>query len=156
MNGRTKGDVVRAQLEKLARGGRLTPEQVVADAKRKASPLHEMFEWDDAKAAHSFRIEQARSLIASVEVEFVRDHRTVSAPAWVRDPLAASHAQGYVNTAVLKDEKDIARSALLNETERAAAYLNRVRSLATALDLESEVDQILERFAEFREHLSAA
>jgi hypothetical protein len=53
---------------------------------------------------------------------------------------------------VLRDEKEIARAALLNETERAAAYLSRVRSLAVAIDLESEVDEIVERFAEFREH----
>ena len=84
-------------------------------------------------------------------MQIIRDHITVSAPAWVRDPLAQSSEQGYVRTAVLSDEKDVARSSLLNETERAAAYLTRVRSLAVALDLESEVDEIIERFSAFRE-----
>jgi hypothetical protein len=152
MHGEARSEIIRAHLEKLARDGRLTPEQVLTDARKKTSPIHDAFEWDDSKAAEQFRLSQARHLIARVEVEFVRDHKTVTAPAWVRDPRSASAEQGYVRTAVLRDEKEIARAALLNETERAAAYLSRVRSLAVAIDLESEVDEIVERFAEFREH----
>ena len=34
-----------------ANGGRLTPDAVVRDAKRKDSPLHSCFEWDVKKAA---------------------------------------------------------------------------------------------------------
>lgn len=156
MNGQARNDAIRVHLEKLARDGRLTAEAVVADARKKTSPIHDVFEWDDSKAAHSYRVGQARQLIASVEVEFVRDYKTVTAPAWVRDPRSAAGEQGYVRTAVLRDEKEIARAALVNETERAAAYLTRVRSLAVAVDLEDEVDAIVERFAEFREHVALA
>lgn len=45
--------------------GVLTPEIVLNDARRKSSPLHYEFDWDDSTAAHRWRIEQARKLIVS-------------------------------------------------------------------------------------------
>lgn len=50
-------------------GGRLTPATVVNSASDKKSPLHGYFEWDDAKAANAFRLDQARVLIRSIKVE---------------------------------------------------------------------------------------
>jgi len=45
------------------RDGKLTPEAVLDDAR-----LRDRFEWDDAVAAHSYRLEQARRIIRSVKV----------------------------------------------------------------------------------------
>lgn len=50
-------------------GGKLTPKAVVDAASAKTSVLHRHFEWDDSKAAHQFRLDQARSLIRSIHVE---------------------------------------------------------------------------------------
>lgn len=49
--------------------GRLTPKAVIEAARDAKHPLHKHFEWDDAKAAHSYRIEQARELIRVIRVE---------------------------------------------------------------------------------------
>lgn len=48
--------------------GSLTAEQVVADARRKDSPLHPYFEWDNAVAAHAWRLDQARHLIGRFKI----------------------------------------------------------------------------------------
>lgn len=58
-------DRKRAELERIrkANGGVLRPADVVHAAKAKSSPLHDYFEWDDGKAAHQHRLEQARLLI---------------------------------------------------------------------------------------------
>ena len=48
--------------------GRLTPESVLDAARRIRSPLHDHFEWDDTKAAHSYRVDQAGHLIRSIEI----------------------------------------------------------------------------------------
>jgi hypothetical protein len=53
---------------KLKSTGPLTAERVLAEATNPRSQLHRYFEWDDAKAAHSYRVEQARKLIRSIEV----------------------------------------------------------------------------------------
>lgn len=52
-----------------AHAGRLVPEDVVNAAKDKKSPLHQHFEWNDAVAAHSHRMDQARNIIRIIRVE---------------------------------------------------------------------------------------
>ena len=56
---------IQAELLRLARenAGFLTAETVVAEASEKDSPLHNSFTWDNTKAAHNWRLEQARGLI---------------------------------------------------------------------------------------------
>lgn len=52
------------------RGG-LDPGYVVQWAKRNPrSALHGRFQWDNTKAAHAYRLWQARALITEVEVEY--------------------------------------------------------------------------------------
>jgi hypothetical protein len=59
--------------EELARikghnSGDLTPDMVVKAAEDAKSPLHSVFEWDDAKAAQQQRMSTAKLLIRSVVV----------------------------------------------------------------------------------------
>ena len=86
----------------LQGGGRLTPNAVLDDAKDPDSPLHDSFEWDDEKAAHAHRIEQARALITSVRVVQRTDKTAVRAVFYVRDPSAENDEQGYVSTSTLR------------------------------------------------------
>jgi len=46
----------------------LTPELLLKEARKKRSPLHSWFEWDDTEAAEHYRLIQARRMIRSVEV----------------------------------------------------------------------------------------
>lgn len=57
-------------LQKITDGnnGRLTPSAVVTEATKRSHPLHRHFEWDDTVAAEAFRLDQARSLISSIEI----------------------------------------------------------------------------------------
>lgn len=61
----SNGTIIAGELERirLAHGGLLRPEDVVAAARLKASPLHDQFEWDDNAAAVQYRLWQARQLI---------------------------------------------------------------------------------------------
>ena len=56
------------ELEKLDENDGLTPEAVVRVARDPDSILHAHFEWDDAKAGHSHRLQQARHLIKRVKI----------------------------------------------------------------------------------------
>lgn len=58
-------------LAKIAQegAGRLTPSAVVEAARSEKSPLHRHFEWDDAKAANSWRLDQAREIIRVIRIE---------------------------------------------------------------------------------------
>jgi hypothetical protein len=59
-----------------ALGGGITPEDLLKEARKKRSPIHDLFEWDDQVAAEAFRLEQARYFLRSVwEVPVDRDGR---------------------------------------------------------------------------------
>ena len=47
---------------------RITAPDVVADAAKKSSPLHDLFEWNDTVAANTYREMQARQIIAAIVV----------------------------------------------------------------------------------------
>lgn len=72
---RLAGGIVGAQTvgECLARlqhanGGKLTPEIVLNFAKRKSSPLHGYFTWDDTEAAQKCRTVEAYSILRAVVI----------------------------------------------------------------------------------------
>ena len=69
-------DLRREALEDIRQkhGGILRPCDVVKDAADPDSPLHSVFEWDDTKAAHQYRLDQARDLI-TVYVEVLPGER---------------------------------------------------------------------------------
>lgn len=46
------------------------PAKVIEAARPESSPLHSYFCWDDTKAAHQFRLSQARDLLASIDVVY--------------------------------------------------------------------------------------
>jgi hypothetical protein len=58
-----------ALLEIKEKYGILRPSDVVNEAKKHSSPLHNFFEWNEKKAAESFRLWQARYLIGAIEIK---------------------------------------------------------------------------------------
>lgn len=44
----------------------ITPEEIVAKAYNPHSELHKCFEWDDTKAAHKYRLTQARTIMCNL------------------------------------------------------------------------------------------
>lgn len=66
------------------RDGKLRTTAVVSEAKKKTSPLHPEFEWDDSKAGEEYRLIQARQLIRSVRIERpVGDGSTIKEPMFI-------------------------------------------------------------------------
>lgn len=49
-----------------ANGGKVSPADVVKDAKKQASVFHDYFEWDDSKAAVGYRLVQAREIVRGI------------------------------------------------------------------------------------------
>lgn len=134
-----------------ANDGRLTADDVVADAKRKDSPLHSHFEWDTKKAAAAYWIEQARELITSVRVVVKTETSQVSVVAYIRDPAAANGQQGYVSVASVRNDADVAREVLVAEFTRVASMLRRARELAAVFDAQDEVDGLLQSVVGLRQ-----
>jgi len=56
--------------------GSITPEILVNEAKKRKSPLHAIFEWDDTKAAENYRLQQARILLNNIQVTIITDNES--------------------------------------------------------------------------------
>ncbi len=131
------------QLQSIQRDdGRLLPEDVVARASDPDHPLHSFFEWDDAKAGHSHRLDQARALIRRVRVDVnVRDV-PLRVPAYVRDPSAEVGEAGYIATSRVAADEDRARAVVVEEMKRVSQAVRRARTLAIALDCAADLETI--------------
>jgi len=67
-------DIVIAELTEIQEvRGQINPEIIVESAKNKSSILHKYFQWDDAKAAHKYRVERANQLLRKIEIVIVTD-----------------------------------------------------------------------------------
>lgn len=141
-----KKDRIAKRLEELTvlGGGVLTPNAVVDDAKDARSVLHEVFEWDDSKAAHAHRLEQARALIRSIRVEITIESRIVNCVGYVRAPDVEPEEQGYRATGNVRDDADLARDALRHEMARALAAMRRARELSLVFGLTDELEALID------------
>lgn len=111
-------------------GGRLTPRSVVKAAENPRSVLHKHFEWDDAKAANAFRLDQARGIIRVVQVE---DEDADPQRAF----LSVSDGKGvsYRTAAEVANSRDL-QYAVLRQAERdLLAFETRYRELSDVCDL---------------------
>lgn len=134
-----------------ANGGRITPEQVIEDARSPDSPLHAYFEWDVDLAAKQYWLDQARTLIRSVKIVTREERKTVVSVGFVRDPSLDSTEQGYISVRKVKTDEEMARDVLLDEFRRAGAALDRARKLAAVFRMDAEVGEFIDRLNLMRE-----
>lgn len=155
MTTKAETEAIRARLAEITQqaDGVLTPQAVVAEARNRASPLHGWFVWDDTAAAEAYRLIQARALITSVKIVVTTEHSTVQTVAYVRNPDAEHLDSGYVTVRSLRDDKQRARAAIIQEFARVAAIMRRAREIAQALGLDGEVDHILEQIEDLQEQV---
>ena len=121
-------------------GGFLTPESVVAEARKESSPLHHLFEWDDTTAAHEYRLIQASRIIrACVTVTHVGGEE-VTVRAFSSLPTDRETGAGYRRTVeVLSNEehrKELVASALaeFQALRKRHAKLQELSDIFAAVD----------------------
>lgn len=153
----TNKQMIAAALQEIAdaHSGRITPDLVVAEAKKKDSPLHAYFEWDVKKAAAKYWLDQARVLIQTVRLEVTTEQLVYRVPAYVRDPEQPGDKQGYTAFSRLRSDVDLARESVVNEFARAGSALRRARDLAGALGVQERVEEVEQQVRELTEIVQA-
>lgn len=139
-----------AHIQLLEQQGRVTAEQVLEDARRPDSPLHDLYDWDVSRAAEQHWLDRTREIIRMVKVVVTTETVSIKVPRYMRDPDAEPREQGYVSLAELRSDPVAARRALLQEFERAAGVLKRARGIAVALYLDEQIGELLERIMGLR------
>ena len=128
-----------AQLDR-ASARRLTPRQVVDDARDPAAVLHACFEWDDVRAAELHREHQARHVIANLRVI---TPTTATTPTVQRVYVSVVERHGdeteraYRPLSVVREDP-VQRDAVLDEARRGLeAWRARYESLVDATTIQS-------------------
>ena len=89
-------ETIREILEELCRknGGQLTPALVLSEARKKKSPLHSHFTWDDGEAAEAWRLNQAAYIIRRVKVRIeVQPEKQVTVRAFLNVTPPATESE---------------------------------------------------------------
>lgn len=120
------------RLEKIGgkNNNRLSPKSVLKDARKKSSPLHKLFTWDDSLAAEKYRLGEARHIIRNITV-VVEDLGEDQAP--VRAYYSISH------------------KSLPESTEAVGTYLCLADAMADPDTRRMLLAQILDEAARWRE-----
>jgi hypothetical protein len=121
--------------------GRVTPEQLVDAARNPKNPWHSRFLWDNNKAGHRYRLDQARTFISEIRIVVTRSNKQYSSIGYLRDPNADSNKQGYVAARVLRSERDDALNSFEYEIQRLQATIERLAEVALTLGLELELEK---------------
>lgn len=127
--------------------GELTPTQIVHDARKKSSPMHGCFEWEDSEAARLYRLEQARYLLRSIEVIYEgTEKEEVITVAFVnlRERGPTTEPYQYIGT-VLTDEKK--REQLVKRAlEDLRAFRAKYGHLKELSSIFAEVDRLSQSY----------
>lgn len=95
LNGFAKGVDVNLVVDELSKlqnlHGAITPDLVVKAARPKKSILHNLFEWDENKAAYNWRLQQARMLMNNIQVVIISDGQ----PREISVYEVTSRSEGY-------------------------------------------------------------
>ena len=75
--------VAGAELDRIARARPITADAVIEEARKRGSPLHGFFEWDDSRAAQEYRLDQARHLVRSITVTVEGNGEPIAVRAFV-------------------------------------------------------------------------
>lgn len=153
---RLKGDA-QAVGEALAaleeRDGELTPEVVEREARKKSSPLHDLFEWDDSEAAYKYRLGQAAHVIRCVVV--IDTPETPPMTAYVRVDVRPEVEDGdldkdeeppparssYRSTAVVMSDAELRAQVLDRALNELRAFQKKYRNLSELAGVFEAIDK---------------
>lgn len=123
--------------------GTLNAEDVVEESRDKGSVLHDIFEWDNEKAADSWRIEQARGLIRNITVSITTEKQEVCLRAFHCVAMEKDGPRSYVPLNVVCADKDAYASLLENCKRDAQNFIRKYDMLKEAKPIVGEMFKLI-------------
>ncbi len=134
-------DVIGEHIESLAQNGIITPADLVEDAKKKSSPLHECFEWDDTTAAKAHRVSQAAHLLRCIEVTVEREDET-SFVVRAFHHVSTEKQQGYVTVESALKDPELWNCILMQAVAEIKAFQQKYKAVKEFGSLFGEIDKL--------------
>ena len=132
------------ELERIElKRGSVTASAIVEESEPEDATLHEAFEWCDEKAAHEYRLAQARRIPRVLQVVTEEDKRQ---PAYVHVPNVvadADSAEGtYMPVVTVVDRPDLFHLAYTEAQRRLTSAQRSLNELAEAARESAEPEQM--------------
>jgi hypothetical protein len=124
---------------RISQNGRLLAPDLVERARDPASPLHPAFEWDDAAAAESWRVEQAKYLIRSIEVLVDRQEIQQTIRAFVS--VKRDDDRSYTSVSHAMEDPELRQQVLLAALKELEAWQNRHAELVELATVFAAIDE---------------
>lgn len=134
-------------IAQLAVNGVLQAATVVEDARREASPIHDLFDWDRDKAAEEHWLAVARGLIRQVRVEVTTTEYHYRVAGYIKDPTKPNDEAGYVATSTVAQDAVMTAAAIEAEVARVRSNIERARQICRQLG-DSAAGHLEERIRE--------
>lgn len=123
--------------------GKLTNDLVLQKAESEESPLHSLFEWDDAVAGHKYRLQQATMLIINLaceEDEVKQPPKPVRAYYNVSEDTKKGTFVNMKSAFSNPESRDLILKRALKELE---AFKEKYQNLAELAGVFTKIDEIL-------------
>lgn len=136
-------DLVKNELESIRtkHGGILHPAAVIEFASDEDTELHKRFEWDDAKAGHSYRLWQARQLIKVVVERSEVNGNAVEIPVYVS--LSADRKDGgYRSVREVYAEDELRRTLLADAKRELDRFKSKYKVLVELQEVFAAIDRV--------------
>lgn len=142
-----KYNIIKSEFDRLLKKhGVLTPEIIIDAAKDKRSKLHPFFEWNNAKAAHQWRLEQASMYLRKIKVTVERDGSDpVSARAFIcirRADDETDRGEYHPIERVLNDE-EMCNQMLESAYSELRSFQRKYRTLRQLAPVMEAIDETL-------------
>jgi hypothetical protein len=124
---------------RVKHNGRLEPEWVVHNAKSPRNPLHDLFEWDDNVAAQNWRIDQARSVIRSVEVVVEQAPEAKQVRAFVS--VVQERDRSYTSVQHAMSDENLRKQVLMQALAELEAWRKRYAELVELATVFASIDE---------------
>ena len=137
-------------------GNSLTSDQLVQAAEAQNSPIHELFTWNNRRAAHLYRLRQAARILRSYTgwlPEVMKKHAK-GAPNLVanREPFAVKirrhpeEDKRWVQTANALENKYMRDQLIFDRIDRVKAALDQLVVVPELLDLREQLTKIINSY----------
>lgn len=147
---KVSADVAGAVMTELSNTIGLTAQNLVNVSRPEDAPLHGCFEWDDTKAAESYREYQARKIIASIEIVSsdavgggIAEIEPVL-PTRAFHALRTSDSEGYESIGQIMSDEEKKERLLALAKKDALTFKEKYGQLQKLSKIMSAIDEVLE------------
>jgi len=153
MRGRKYG-ITREQKNHIDRlfaenGNTLLREQLLVDARREESPLHDLIPWDDREASHLYRLVVAGRILRSYSVMRVKYSVTQDTISQVMGPISikVAHTEDgpkvHTLTRVVLERADLEARAMADMIARTRTWHKQLLVFPKLVDLHNQLEAVI-------------